>query len=126
MILAAAAHDPERFLALELPVREALGYPPYRRLARIGLLGRRMAATREAAEALAEALRAQLPSRSMQILGPAPGVFERLQDRYRFQILLKGDLTRKQKSWTAQCLRELKAAYKGLDAYLDIDPVAVF
>lgn len=126
VILAAAAHDPERFLALELPVREALGYPPYRRLARIGLLGRRMAATREAAEALAEVLRAQLPGGNLQILGPAPGVFERLQDRYRFQILIKGDLTRKQKSWVAQCLRELKAAYKGLDAYLDIDPVAVF
>ncbi len=126
VILAAAAHDMERFLELELPVRESLGYPPFRRLLRVGLLGRRQGTTLDAAKALAEVLRGQLTGPEVTILGPAPGVFERLQDRYRFQILIKGDLTRRQKAWLAACLRDLKTAYKGLDAYLDIDPVMVF
>ncbi len=126
VIQAAAAHDMERFLELELPVRKALGYPPYRRLLRLGLLGRRQGATLAAAEALAGVLRDQLQGPAVTILGPAPGVFERLQDRYRFQILVKGDLTLRQKAWLATCLADLKAAYKGLEAYLDVDPVMVF
>ncbi len=126
VLLAASAHDHTSFLEQELPVRESLGYPPFRRLLRVGLLGRRQGATLQAARALADVLRAQLNDESVTILGPAPGVFERLQDRYRFQILIKGDLSRRQKDWLATCIRDLKGAYKGLNAYLDVDPVAVF
>ncbi len=126
ILLAAANHDYEQFLGLELPVREALGYPPFQRLVRVGLLGRRQGATLAAAQALAKAMREQLGTSGALILGPAPGVFERLQDRYRFQILIKGDLSRRQKAWLDTCLRDLKTAYKGLNAYLDIDPVTVF
>ncbi len=126
VIIAAANHDHTRFLDLELPIRESLGYPPFRRLVRVGLLGRRQGETNQAAQALADVMRKQLGTTGAAILGPAPGVFERLQDRYRFQILVKGDLSRRQKAWLATCIRDLKAAYKGLDAYLDIDPISVF
>ena len=126
VIQAAAAHDQTAFLGDELPVRRALGYPPFQRLARIGLLGRRQGATLEAADELAAALRANFDSERVRILGPAPGVFPRLHDRYRFQILLKGKLSTREKSWLAACGRSLKESYRGVDVFHDIDPVSIF
>jgi primosomal protein N' len=47
-------------------------------------------------------------------------------DRYRFQILVKGDLTVRQKEWLAGCLRSLAESFPGVDAMLDIDPVSSY
>ena len=41
---------------------------------------------------------------------PAPAVFARLQGRFRQQILIKGDLSRREKAWVADCARALRDA----------------
>ncbi len=126
VIRAAAAHDYAAFAAAELEVRRALGYPPFRRLARIGVAARRQALAAEAAGALGRALREQFPAGPVTVLGPAPAVFERLLDRYRFQVLLKGDLNLRHKAWLASCLRALAAGYPGVEVLHDIDPVSCY
>jgi primosomal protein N' (replication factor Y) len=126
VILAAAAHDYGAFAAAELEARRALGYPPYRRLARLGIAARRQALAAEAAGALGQSLRAQFTGGGVSVLGPAPAVFERLLDRYRFQVLLKGDLTLRHKAWLAACLRALAAGYPGIEVMHDIDPVSPY
>jgi len=126
VILAAADHDYEAFLADELPVRRVLGYPPFKRLLRLGISGKRLAATEEAANRLAAAVSTTLGSGALTVLGPAPAVFPRLNDRFRFQILIKGTPTLRQKAWLAQCIRSLKAGYRGIDVVHDVDPVSVY
>jgi primosomal protein N' (replication factor Y) len=126
VILAVAAHDFAAFAATELDMRRQLGYPPHRRLARIGIAARRQADAAGAAAALAGALREGFAGGAVTLLGPAPAVFERLMDRYRFQILVKGDLTVRQKEWLAGCLRSLAESFPGVDAMLDIDPVSSY
>jgi primosomal protein N' (replication factor Y) len=126
IIQSAAAHAYEDFVAAELAARRELGYPPFRRLIRVGLSGRRQGAAEAAACALADAFRNALQGEERDILGPAPAVFSRLHDRFRFQILIKGWLSFREKRWLADCLRVAREKQRGLDTILDIDPMGLF
>ncbi|PIE76827.1 primosomal protein N' [bacterium DOLJORAL78_65_58] len=126
VIQAAAAHDYQAFLEAELPMRKALGYPPFQRLTRLALSGKRCGEVEAAAADLAEALRRELGPRGMGVLGPAPAVFPRLNDRYRFQILVKGTFDPAKRTWLAGCLASFREAYKKVDVLHDMDPLAVY
>jgi primosomal protein N' (replication factor Y) len=126
VIQAAAAHDYAAFLTAETPVRKALGYPPFNRLLRLGIVSRRMSHAEEAARQLAEAIRANLQGPKLEVLGPAPAVFPRLKDRYRFQILVKGTLGKKEKKWLGECLRSFKEGFRDVDVIHDVDPVNMY
>ncbi len=122
----AAAQDPRTFADEELEIRGLVGYPPYRRMLRVALTGRRLGETEAAADELAGLVRSELRQPDLEVLGPAPGVFPRLQDRYRVQILLKGALSAAQKAWLADCARRLAGRHRGLDVLLDVDPVGLW
>ena len=79
-----------------------------------------------AARQLAEAVRTSLGGSGVEILGPAPAVFPRLKDRFRFQVLIKGTFGRKEKDWLAECLRSFKEEFRGVDVVHDVDPVSMY
>ena len=88
----AAVHDTIGFARRELAFREAAGYPPYMRLARLLFqhsdAGQAEAAARLLAKELREALqRAGLPA--SDLIGPAPAFFARVRGRYRWHLLLR-------------------------------------
>ena len=93
---------------------------------RLGLSGPEQGAVAHAATQLAGALERELGGPDRDILGPAPGVFARLQGRYREQLLIKGDLSRGQKAWVADCCRALKDVHRDLDVMMDVDPVGLW
>ncbi len=134
VILAAADHDYAGFAMAESAHRRRAGYPPFQRLIRLGVTGPRQADTARAAAQLAAAVERQLGGRTkagagdggLEVLGPAPAVFARLQGRYRQQLLLKGTLDRGQKAWLARCAQALREAHRGLDVALDVDPAGLF
>jgi primosomal protein N' (replication factor Y) (superfamily II helicase) len=126
VIVAASMHDFAAFLAEELALREALVYPPFGKLLRLGISGRRMGQTEEAAESLAGAIRSTLNRSGLSILGPAPGVFPRINDRYRFQLLLKGALRQNEKRWLIECLDSFRSGFRGVDVMHDVDPLIVY
>jgi primosomal protein N' (replication factor Y) len=126
IIEAAARHDYLAFAEQELSLREALGYPPARRLLRIAVSGRRQAAAEAAAGELAAAIRHGLPDQRHDILGPAPAVFARLQDRFRWQILIKGSLASREKKWLFACARATEAHRRGVEVILDVDPLGLY
>ncbi|HOX24905.1 MAG TPA: primosomal protein N' [Candidatus Krumholzibacteria bacterium] len=126
VILCAAEHDFVGFARLEAAHRRVAGYPPFQRLLRLGLSGPRQRETSEAAAQLKVALARQLAGDGRTVLGPAPAVFARLQGRFREHLLVKGDLSRGEKAWVADCCRALRDAYRGLEVIVDIDPVGVW
>jgi len=126
VIRTAADHDYQSFVDDELVSRRQLLYPPFRRLARLGLSGKRLGVTETAASTLARVVRDGLDTPDREVLGPAPAVFPRLHDRYRFQILVKGSISIREKAWLAGCLRSLQETYRGLDLVLDVDPIGLF
>jgi len=122
----AADQTTAAFATEELEMRAVAGYPPYRRMLRLALTGRRLGAVAEAAATLADLIRRDLRNPGVEVLGPAPAVFARLHGRYRYQVLLKGGLSAAEKAWLADCARRLGTRTRGLDVLLDVDPVGMW
>jgi primosomal protein N' (replication factor Y) len=92
-ILAVANDEPTAFYDAELELRRRFGSPPFGRLVKltVGLVDRD-AAEREAG-AMADRLRARAQERGARvaIVGPAPAYIARRADRWRWNVVLRGD-----------------------------------
>ena len=86
-VVLAARHDAETFARQELEFRRAFFYPPYSELAAILASSANRDRAEAAARGIGEALRAS--GGELRISGPAPAPLERLQGRWRFQILVR-------------------------------------
>jgi primosomal protein N' (replication factor Y) (superfamily II helicase) len=86
-VTSAARHDYEGFATKELALRRELGYPPFGRLAYVGVAAIDATVAEKAAAQLADALRADFPD--VQVLGPAPDPLPKARGEYRRRIALK-------------------------------------
>ncbi|MFN9367992.1 MAG: primosomal protein N', partial [Planctomycetia bacterium] len=90
-IRAAAAHDYEAFVRSELPIREALLYPPFGHVVRLVVRSLDERAAQEWAGHLATRLReAAAGDATVRVLGPAPAPITRLRERYRWHVQVHG------------------------------------
>jgi primosomal protein N' (replication factor Y) len=114
----AARHDVSGFLAGELERREALGYPPFRRLVTVLVSGPDAALP---LRALRE-LRGGLEGLGADLLGPAPLL--RLRGRHRAQLVAKTTEPRRFARRAASLLAAAGPAMRrdGLTAVVDVDP----
>jgi primosomal protein N' (replication factor Y) len=85
-IACAAAHDYRGFARQELAERRELDYPPFRRLAYLGVIGRDLPSVVRKSEEYANRLR---DLRFAQVLGPAPYPVARVNREWRYRILIK-------------------------------------
>ena len=118
-ILAAAKHDYNRFVHQELPMRKALGYPPYSQMIRIVVRGGHEAETLEFAKTFSAKLQSACPG---IILGPAPAPFAKLRNFYRFHIHLRSELGERLR----ESVRSVTAALKTppeIQWIVDVDPM---
>jgi primosomal protein N' (replication factor Y) len=84
-VQAAICGDDDSFYKQEMSYRQALGYPPYRRLGRILIDGISEEKVRKASLDIA----GKMPrSRELKILGPSPAPIQRIRNRYRWHILV--------------------------------------
>jgi len=86
----AAEHDVDGFAADELEFRRTFFYPPFSELAAVLVSSPNRDRAEEAGKEIGRALAAAAAGRPIRISGPAPAPIERLQGRWRFQILLRG------------------------------------
>jgi primosomal protein N' (replication factor Y) len=91
-IQAAVRHDYVLFAKGELPTREEYGYPPYSHMIRIVCRGPSDVVTEQFAEMIGEKLEAEIASRELnaRLLGPTEAPIAKLQDKYRFHMLVTG------------------------------------
>ncbi|GAC1535442.1 MAG: primosomal protein N' [Candidatus Velthaea sp.] len=82
----AAAHDYDGFAETELLERRELQWPPYVRLAYLGVIGRDRAIVEEHIGRYADLLRAD---ERWQVLGPAAYPLARLNNEWRYRIAIK-------------------------------------
>lgn len=121
VVRCALAHDYQGFVEREMKVRADPAYPPFRRMARLLVHG----PVQEGVLGNAEALGAWLGKHvgaGVEVLGPAPAPIEKLQDRFRWHVLVRGS--------AAGVGRALHAAAdgfettgKGVRVSLDRDPL---
>jgi primosomal protein N' (replication factor Y) len=92
VIQTAAAQDYARFFQREIAYRRELGYPPYRRLARIVVQLPSETRSRSEAERAARLIQRQIERRGLsgtEMIGPAPCFFGKVNNVYRWHLLLR-------------------------------------
>jgi primosomal protein N' (replication factor Y) len=85
----AAVHDVDGFAAHELEFRRAFFYPPFSELASVTVSSANREKAEEVATGIGRSLGGAGRARAVRISGPAPAPLERLQGKWRFQILLR-------------------------------------
>ncbi len=118
VIQAASQHDYIGFVEQEIASRREMGYPPFRRFARVLFRFTDFYKTQKEAEEGARRVRALIDKHDLtgtEVIGPAPCFFTRIDRHYRWHLLLRGPNP-------AVALRDLKLE-RGWQ--IDIDPVDV-
>ncbi|MHB8049830.1 MAG: replication restart helicase PriA [Coriobacteriia bacterium] len=116
-------HDPSRVYVQERSERRTIGYPPYVRLANIGLSGARAPDVRDAAERFAAALRERCPD-GWTVLGPSPAPIARLKGRWRWHLVLKAPPGADISSVLAQVDSHV-SPMEGVMRAIDVDPAGM-
>ncbi len=91
-IRAAVEHDYAGFYVEEMAFRSRVGYPPYKRLARLEYRDPILARGRQEAERLAGELEERAEAAKLsatEILGPTQPFFAKVAGRYRWQIVVR-------------------------------------
>jgi primosomal protein N' (replication factor Y) (superfamily II helicase) len=88
-IIHSTRHDYRNFAEEEMRFRHAFQYPPYHRMARLLLSAPSPALAEASAEKVASLLMAGAEKLQIEIVGPAPAALAKVQNRYRWNLLLK-------------------------------------
>jgi primosomal protein N' (replication factor Y) len=123
----AQAHDFSGFYAEEIAFRKRLSYPPAVRLAALRFDARDPQAVEQFSQAFVALLRPYVrDAEGVSLLGPAPAALAKLNNRYRWHLLIKGPTARRIHDVIEQGLDALKHAAiprSGVRLIIDVDPV---
>lgn len=121
----AVEHDSLSFLDYETGLRKSLFFPPYTKLVNFKFGGKDEVVTKEFVQKskdIAKKLRSRLSSDDIEIAGPSEAPLYRLQNRYRFQMLVKSDNLNSLHGFCGR-LHSLLLKEKGsLRIRMDVDP----
>ena len=120
-ILRAAQHDFIGFSRQEMAARKQFGYPPFTRIARILVEGKKLRVVEERCTEAVATLKGSAES-TVRILGPIEAPIGRIKDRHRWHALVKApDSATLHRTLTP--LNRAKA--KGVTLIIDVDPVSL-
>lgn len=127
-IEAATEHNYQKFYNQEIKFREMLKYPPFSHIARILVSSKKEKNCEIACREIADIVFPRQKSFGINILGPAPAPLAKINNVYRWQILLKGPDIKKIRHLIGASLKE--AAGRGslprdVRFSLDIDPLGM-
>lgn len=129
VILAAQKHDFEEFYRQEIILRKELNYPPFVHLVRVLVMGGDEAKVVKGCQDFGEIIKGKIKDYPhILVLGPAPAAILKLQNLYRWQVILKGSELSVMREVVAESLREYhRHDYLAgqLRWSIDIDPVGI-
>lgn len=120
----AVKSDWKTFYEEEGSVREAFGYPPFVKLAKVSFAGTHHDETLSYAESFRTSLLSHL-SQDLTILPTIPAGYAKVKGEYRFQFLLKGK-SLKSLHLALEITKKHHPAPKNLKISVDIDPSSTF
>ena len=92
-VAAAASQDYSAMYRQEIQARQAQGNPPFNQLVQFRFQDLSATACQRQATALARLLRQRVAARGLadvEVIGPTPGMPERIRGRYRWNVLVRG------------------------------------
>jgi primosomal protein N' (replication factor Y) len=126
VLRAAATHDFLAFAEREINTRRDLRYPPFSRLVMTRVEGRDLGATETVAREVASRLR-DLSGGRFAVLGPAPAPIERLRQRHRWQVLVRGRRGSAPRAAVARAIEDVHSLARARSVHVipDVDPYAM-
>jgi primosomal protein N' (replication factor Y) len=124
----ALRHDYAAFAEAELKVRRLVGYPPFRRLARVVLMHPREETARREAESLVVRIHSAIESLKLtntDIIGPNPCTLSRLRGRYRYDLLMRTPSAGDMRRLTTRLEADGALRTKAESIVVDVDPVSL-
>lgn len=123
----AVDHDAHSFYAQETLFRKALAYPPFSRVILLRIAHKNRELSRKASQRLAGLLWESRPHDGITIMGPAEAPLTRAMNRYRWQIMLKGDAPSQMKAMVANArdIMKKEGGFSGVSITADVDPYAL-
>jgi len=120
----AIKQDYKEFYKQEDRFRRALKLPPYSRIVQILVRGKNEKRTIKTAIGFASKLRESISGRNMELLGPAEAPISKIQSKYRWHILLKGDEIESLHGTIKKTYEEFLKDNKigNIEILLDVDP----
>jgi primosomal protein N' (replication factor Y) len=126
-ISCAKQHDFLGFFEQEMQRRQALSYPPYARLAKVLLDGMHAERVQAASQWFVGVLGRHMGAESqIAVLGPSEAPVAKIQNRYRWHILLKAASSRHLHRCLLAALSEAKQhrqQHPGVRISIDVDPL---
>jgi primosomal protein N' (replication factor Y) len=125
-LMFASHHDAEGFLAAESELRRSPAYPPHTSLVHVVLSGENQVAVTARAVALADWCERGIARNALPLLvvGPAPCPIERIKDRWRMHLILKGP-PQAIGRWVRAAAPRLAMPSGGVRISVDRDPVSL-
>jgi primosomal protein N' (replication factor Y) len=124
----AKEQDYASFYQTEIQSREDFDYPPFSKIIRIILSSKNQFRAERSAQEIAMRLNDVVDkhqiSEPLAVLGPCPCVIERLQEWYRFQILVKNKLDEKGHRFVLNFLNQIKLP-DDIKLTVDVDPLDI-
>lgn len=124
----AKEQDYESFYETEIEAREDFDYPPFSQIIRVILASKNQFRAEKSALEIAMRLKDIVDKRQLTepvaVLGPTSCVIERLQEYYRFQILIKNKLGEKGHRFITSFLGQIKLP-EDIRMTVDIDPIDI-
>ncbi len=128
----AAKQDYESFYNTEMMIRKAMIYPPYCDLCTIGFLGIKEVQVRAASKAFLEMLKEKTSdkykSQRIIVLGPMPSKVLRVNNKYRYRMIIKCKNTSDFRSLISELLVEFgkDKRFREISTFADVNPETIF
>ncbi len=124
----AAAQDYDEFYDSEILLRKAMLYPPFTDICVVSFSGEDKSIAKKASEYFAGQLSKlagdEYKDLPMRVLGPAPALVSRINNKYRFRMIIKFRNSRRFREMLSRLLTDLgkNREYSSVSAAADIDP----
>lgn len=123
-----AAQNYEEFYKSEIEIRRAMLYPPFSDICMIGIIGEREDKTAAAAKVFVQLLcgimKDEYPELPIRILGPTPATVFRVNNKYRYKIILKFRNSKRFREMLSGALREFgrDKRFSSVSVCADVNP----
>ena len=122
-IICAQKQDYEMFYNTEIALRKQLKYPPFCDIILIGFNSLSEKEIIELSNRVYNYLKNKLDGQDFIVLKPMPSPIDKIQNRYRWRIIIKGNITEHVNSIINDCLQKVyEANYKNTRVSVDVNP----
>ena len=121
----ASEQDYEGFYRNEITARKLMDCPPFTHLAQILLSGSKEEVVRQGAARLAHLMARYAQGRPIEVLGPSPATLGRINNVFRWKLLVKCKQEERLRSFADYCLAQFLQEEKRLVSVVDIDPMTI-